>query len=209
MPDLARSALVRTSASEKSRSGLDGGRRDRTADQSGWWCLATICHDERDSGAFARHTWALSWPKKLTEFSRRCGARWPWVAWGLIVQALGVGSVAVVMWHNIHDQSLGGHITAEMIRFAWHSQLHNRAGLIVLTAGAVVYAAGSVVMARPYASHPAILFLAVPVAAVAGMLLLGVLALVIAALCNALANSGGRSYGGGFSWRNKDRRSGQ
>jgi hypothetical protein len=43
----------------------------------------------------------------------------------LIVQALGVGSVAVVVWHNTRDQSLGGHITAEMIMFAWHSELHN------------------------------------------------------------------------------------
>jgi hypothetical protein len=141
---------------------------------------------------------------ELTEAERILAplrARWPWVVWGLIIQALGVGSVAVVMWHNIRDQSLGGHFTAEMVGFAWHSQLHNPAGLGVLSAGAVVYVAGSVVMARPYASHPAILFLAVPVAAVAGMLVLGVLALAVAALCSAFANGGG-----GFGWRSKDRR---
>jgi hypothetical protein len=130
-------------------------------------------------------------------------SRWPWVVWGLIVQALGVGSVAVIMWHNIRNQSLGGHITAEMVRFAWHSQLHNRTGLIVLAAGAVIYAVGSVVMARPYVSRPATLFIAVPIAAVAGMLLLGVLALVVAALFSAFANSGGGLPGGGAK---RDRR---
>ena len=130
-------------------------------------------------------------------------SRWPWVVWGLIVQALGVGSVAVIMWHNIRNQSLGGHITAEMIRFAWHSQLHNRTGLIVLAAGAVIYAVGSVVKARPYVSRPAMLFIAVPIAAVAGMLLLGVLALVVAALFSAFANNGGGGLPGGGAKRDR------
>jgi hypothetical protein len=134
------------------------------------------------------------------------GSRWPWVVWGLTVQALGVGSVAAVMWRNIRNQSLGGHITAEMVRFAWHSELHNRAGLIVLAVGAVIYAVGSVVMARPYVSRPATLLIAVPIAAVVGMLLLGVLALALAALFSALANSDGVSFGdGGRRDRRKDR----
>jgi hypothetical protein len=125
-------------------------------------------------------------------------SRWPWAGWGLIVQALGVGSVAVVMWHNVRDQSLGGHVTAEMVRFAWHSELHNRTGLIVLAAGAAIYAAGCVVIARPYVTRPATLFIAVPVVAVAGMLLLGVLALAIAAVFSSLTNGGGSPVG---PWR--------
>jgi hypothetical protein len=133
-------------------------------------------------------------------------SRWPWVVWGLIVQALGVGSVAVVMWHNVRDQSLGGHITAEMVRFAWHSELHNRAGLIVLAAGAVIYAAGSVVMARPYVSRPATLLITVPIAAVVGMLVLGVLALAVAALYSALANNWDGSVGGGGGRRRNRRK---
>jgi hypothetical protein len=135
--------------------------------------------------------------------------RWPWVVWGLVVQALGLGSVAVVLWRNIRNQSLGGHITAEMVRFAWHSAIHSRSGLIVLAVGAVVYAAGTVVMARPYVSRPAALFIAVPVAAIAGMLVLGVLALVVAVLLAALANgtggSGSTSGGIGTRGRRKDR----
>ena len=49
-------------------------------------------------------------------------------------------------------------------------------------AGSVVYGAGSVVMARPYISSPAGLFIAVPIAAVAGMLVLGVLVVILWAL---------------------------
>ena len=112
-------------------------------------------------------------------------SRYPWVIWGLIVQALGVGSVAVVVWKSARNQSVGSYVTAQTIKFACHSQLHTKAGLIVLAAGAVVYAIGTVVMARPYVTRPVTLFVAVPLAAVAGMLLLGVLALVIAALVNA------------------------
>jgi hypothetical protein len=104
----------------------------------------------------------------------------PWLAWGVAIQAVGVAPVAAIMWRNIRKQSLGGHVTAEMIKFAWHSELHTRAGLIVLVAGSVIYAAGSVVMARPYISSPAALFVAVPLAAVAGFLVLGVIVLVIA-----------------------------
>jgi hypothetical protein len=110
---------------------------------------------------------------------------YPWVVWGLIVQALGVGSVAVVVWRSARNQSLGSYVTAQTIKFAWHGELHTKAGLIVLASGAIVYAIGTAVMARPYVTRPVTLFVVVPLAAVAGMLLLGVLALVIAALLNA------------------------
>jgi hypothetical protein len=133
-------------------------------------------------------------------------SRFPWVAWGLILQALGVGGVAAVMWRNVRNQGLGGHITAEMVRFAWHSELHTRDGLIVLGAGAVVYAAGSVLMARPYISNPATLFIAVPVAAVVGMLVLGVLALVVALLFSALANGDLGDFGDGPRRGRRDRK---
>jgi hypothetical protein len=101
------------------------------------------------------------------------------VVWGVFLQVLGLGSVAVVMWRNIRQQGIVGHITAEMVKLAWHSELHTRWGLIVLITGSVVYGAGSVVMARPYISSPAGLFIAVPIAAVAGMLVLGVLVVIL------------------------------
>jgi hypothetical protein len=104
----------------------------------------------------------------------------PWTVWGFSLQVLGMGSVAVVMWRNIRNQGIGRHITAEMIKLAWHSELHTRSGLIVLIAGTVLYAVGSVLMARPKVSSPAGLFIAVPIAAVVGVLVLGVLVLLVA-----------------------------
>ena len=106
----------------------------------------------------------------------------PWLAWGVAIQAVGVAPVAAIMWRSIRNQSIGGHVTAEMIKFAWHSELHARAGLIALVAGSVIYAAGSVVMARPYISSPVALLVAIPLAAVAGLLVLGLLVLLIAVL---------------------------
>ena len=134
---------------------------------------------------------------------RQVQPRYPWVFWGLIVQALGLGSIAVVMWHNARDQSLGGHVTAEMLKFAWRSELHTRTGLIVLIAGTVVYAAGCVVMARPFVSRPVMLFVSIPLAAVAGVLVLGVLAIVVAAVITSFADIWDFDFGGGTRRKNK------
>src|SRR5215469_10315340 len=104
----------------------------------------------------------------------------PWIASGLALQAIGVGSVAAYAWFKLRRQGIGGHVTAATIRLAWHSDLHTRTGLAVLLAGAIIYAAGSILMARPYVSRPVLLFVAVPVAAVVGMLVVGILALIVA-----------------------------
>ncbi len=98
-----------------------------------------------------------------------------WVASGLILQAVGAGGVAAYVWPKVRYQNIDGHVTAATIRLAWHSEVHTRQGLAVLAAGAFVYAVGSVLMARPYVGRPVTLFVAVPVAAVAGMLVLEVL----------------------------------
>ena len=129
-----------------------------------------------------------------------------WVAWGLLVQALGAGCIAVVVWRGVRLQGIAGHITAEMIRLAWRSEVHTHMGLVVLVAGSVVYAAGSVVMARPYVSGPARLFVGVPIAAVAGLLVLGVLALVAAALAAVLVNTQGDFDFGAGDWLLRRRR---
>ena len=82
----------------------------------------------------------------------------------------------------------GGHITAATFRLLWHGEIHTRTGVAVLAAGAVIYVAGSVLLARPHVSRPVTLFIAVPVAAVAGMAVLGVLALVVALIFSALGD---------------------
>lgn len=103
-----------------------------------------------------------------------------WLLGGFLLQAAGAGGVAAFLWLKVRHEDLGGHITTVMIRLAWHAEVHTRQGLAVLVAGALVYAAGSVVMARPYVRNPLTLLVAVPAAAVAGMLLLGILAVVVA-----------------------------
>ena len=85
-----------------------------------------------------------------------------WVIAGLTLQTLGVAGVAAFAWTRLHYQGIGGHVTAATIRPDWHSDVHTRAGLAVLAAGAVLYAVGSILMARPYMSGPATPFIAVP-----------------------------------------------
>jgi len=107
---------------------------------------------------------------------------------GLTLQTLSVAGVAAFAWTRLRRQGIGGHLTAATIRLAWHSDVHTRAGLVVLAAGAVIYAVGSILTARPYVSRPATLFIAVPAAAVAGLLALGAMALIVALVLTALAN---------------------
>jgi hypothetical protein len=124
-----------------------------------------------------------------------------WLTSGLILQAVGAGGVAAYVWLKIRHQNVSGHVTATTIRLAWHGEVHTRQGLAVLAAGAVIYAVGSVLMARPYVSRPILLFVAIPVAAVAGLLVLGVLAFIVALLIAGLENGDldlpGLDFGGG------------
>lgn len=96
--------------------------------------------------------------------------------------------MAAYVWLKVRHQNIGEHVTAATIHLAWHGEVHTRQGLAVLAAGALLYAAGSVLMARPYVARPMMLFVAVPVAAVAGMLVVGALAIIVALLIAAVAN---------------------
>jgi hypothetical protein len=128
-----------------------------------------------------------------------------WVTSGLILQTVGVVGVAVYAWIELRRQGIGGHITAATVRLAWHADVHTRVGLAVIAVGAIIYAAGSILMARPYLSRPVMLFVAVPVAAVVGMLALGVLVLVVTLLVAVLANQGDIPFGFGFGSRSDGR----
>ena len=133
-----------------------------------------------------------------------------WTVSGLAVQAAGLGVVAAFLWAKLRHQDLGGHVTAATFRLMWHQEVHTHTGLAVLITGAVIYAAGSVLLARPHVSRPVTLFIAVPVAAVAGMAVLGVLALVVAFVIIALGDLlapdvGMGGYGGGGRRRRRRR----
>ena len=107
------------------------------------------------------------------------------------------------LWTRLRHQDAGGHLTAATFRLMWHGEARTPAGVAVLVTGAVIYAAGSVLLARPRVSRRATLFLAVPVAAVAGMAVLGVLALVVAFLFSALGDQSVPDIGPGGGGRRR------
>lgn len=127
---------------------------------------------------------------------------------GLTLQTLAVAGVAAYAWLTLRRQGIGGHLTAATIRLIWHADMHTRTGVAVVDAGALIYAAGSILMARPYLSRPTMLFVAVPIAAVIGLLALGALALVVAIVLAALASNADVpvDFGGGPGSRAGPRR---
>jgi hypothetical protein len=103
-----------------------------------------------------------------------------WIVSGMVLQVIGVGAPALYLVIDAHKEGLGGHISAATIRLAWRSQSHTGSGLVLLVLGALAFATGSILMARPYVRHPGALFVAVPLSALAGMLLAGAAALIVA-----------------------------
>jgi hypothetical protein len=117
-------------------------------------------------------------------------ARGPWVAWGLALQATGVGIPVLAALVREHEASVGGAVTHYTIRLIWHEMLHSRSDVALIILGVVLFAAGAVVLARPFVRRSSTLMLAVPLAAVAGLAVFGVVALIIAAVIAAAAASG-------------------
>jgi len=110
---------------------------------------------------------------------------------GLALQFLGVGAPTLSVGLRAHRESLGGHLTAATVRLAWHAQGHTPTGLALLLVGACIFALGSVVLARPYVRRRRTLIVAVPVAAIVGMFVLGGLALILALVAAAVWDSWG------------------
>jgi hypothetical protein len=195
---LRRQDRLPESSSNASRKVIDKSRSAATDRSPQGRCLRCICIlQERDSvnGEIS---------KGGESTVPRRNRAW-WVLSGFLLQAVGAGSVAAYLWTKVRHEDLGGHITTVMIRLAWHAEVHTRQGLAVLLAGAVVYAAGSVVAARPYITNPFSLLVAVPVAAIAGMLVLGVLAVVVAVIV-FLASANADLGGSGSAWGHSRRR---
>ena len=68
------------------------------------------------------------------------------------------------------------------VKLIWADTMHSHAGIAILAGAAVLFAVGSVLLARPYVRSMPMLLIGVPVAAVAGLVVLGGLALVVAVL---------------------------
>jgi hypothetical protein len=128
--------------------------------------------------------------------------RAPWIAGGLVLELAGAGGPAAYVYEKAKQQNVGGSITQGTVRLVWHEAVHSKAGLAILIAGAVVFAIGAMLVARPFVKHVAVLIVAVPLAAVASLLVLGLAALIVGLLCAGLGElfdgfGGGGGSGGG------------
>jgi hypothetical protein len=125
-----------------------------------------------------------------------------WIAWGLLVQVLGAGLPAVVVLERAKKDSVIGQITRYTVRLAWHEALRSPSDVALMAFGLVAFVGGSVLVARPFAKRRSTLFLMVPVAAAASVLLLGVIALVLSVMVGVAGLLGEGDAAGldAFNW---------
>jgi hypothetical protein len=130
-----------------------------------------------------------------------------WIAWGLALQAIGVGiPVTVALQRASQDGPLAS-VTHYTVRSVWHELLRSRADVALIVLGVVIFVAGAVVLARPFVTRRLTLFVAVPAFATAGIAVLGVIALICAALIALVESpdSAGELLNG-ISWPVGDKR---
>jgi hypothetical protein len=127
--------------------------------------------------------------------------RGTWVTWGLALQALGLGIPVTVALRRASQDGVLGSFTHYTVRLLWHEMLRDHADVALLVLGVLLFAAGAVIMARPFVRRRSTLLVAIPVAAVAGLVLLGALALVAAVLIALFeAPSNAEGVFSGISW---------
>jgi hypothetical protein len=131
--------------------------------------------------------------------------RWPWVTSGLILQLVGVAAPAAYVITKAHHQDVTGRISKATLTLAWRQAVHSHAGLALLICGAALFVVGSVLLARPYVKSWITLFVAIPLAALVGVLLLGAAALVVALIVAALWSGDFIDWGGSSSRGKKTR----
>ncbi len=112
-----------------------------------------------------------------------------WIVAGLLAQIVGVGVPTVVVLLQAKHDSVVGHLTRYTVYLAWREVLRSPADAALVALGIVLFVVGSVALARPFVRRRSTLLIAVPVAALVGILALGVGVLVLVALV-ALADSG-------------------
>ena len=115
-------------------------------------------------------------------------SRIAWMSWGLALQAIGVGIPVTVALRRANRDGPLGSVTHYTARLVWHEMLRSHADVALVVLGVLVFAAGAIVLARPFARRRSTLLVTVPLMAIVGLAVLGVVALVCAALI-ALAES--------------------
>lgn len=109
------------------------------------------------------------------------------------MQVIGVGIPVVAALRRAHENDVGSGITHYTIRLVWHEMLRSGADVALLVLGVALFVLGAVVLARPFVRRTSTLLTVVPLAAVVGLSLLGVLAVVCAVVIAAAQGDAGAS----------------
>ena len=128
---------------------------------------------------------------------RPVNARWPWITSGLVLQLAGVAAPAAYVISKAHHEDVTGQISKATLTLAWRQAVHSHAGLALMIAGAALFVIGSMLLARPFVKSYLTLFVAIPVAALAGVLILGAAALIVAVLFAILSGGDFIDFGNG------------
>ena len=133
--------------------------------------------------------------------------RWPWITGGLALQLIGVGAPVAYVLEKAHREDVGGQITRATLQLGWRDAVHSHAGLALLICGAIIFVGGSMVLARPFVTSWVTLFVAVPLAALAGVLVLGAAAILVALIAAGADDlfTGWSDVGGGGSGSTRKR----
>jgi hypothetical protein len=126
-------------------------------------------------------------------------ARGRWVAWGVALQVIGLGIPVATAVHRAHETGVGGALTHYTIRLVWHEMLRSGADLALIVLGVLLFVAGAVFLARPFVRRVSTLVVAVPLAAVAGLAVFGVVALLVGLVAGLVASAGDADVGGALA----------
>ena len=135
--------------------------------------------------------------------------RWPWITGGLVLQLIGAGAPIAYVVNKAHHEDVGGQISRATLTLAWREAVHSHAGLDLMILGALVFVVGSMLMARPFVSSVFTMFVAVPIAALAGLALLGAAAIIVALVLAGASDGFDPSDLTGGSSSSRRRRHGQ
>jgi hypothetical protein len=111
------------------------------------------------------------------------------------MQVVGVGIPVVTAVRRAHESGVGGALTHYTIRLVWHEMLRSGADVALIVLGVMMFAAGAVLLARPFVRRFSTLLVAVPLAAVAGLAVFGVVALLVAVVIGLAASAGDADWG--------------
>ena len=90
-----------------------------------------------------------------------------------------MAGIALAVAHDSRRESALGEVTKYSVRLAWQDALRRPSFGLVVLALVVLYGVGAVLVARPYCADRRTLLIAVPIAAVISLLVLGAAALLI------------------------------